>query len=194
MLKHIPTLTALTLPTILLLGVAVVAAATIFADTNQVFAWGPDFPRYNLGGDLGGDGRYGENIGIGEPPGPQSYDNGWSAGLQDAIYDHDNSLQYNPVGSCLPCHTEIYWHGFHAGYDKQWNSYTTNTEQTTNQGSSINIYGNNNYVSTNQYSSQSAGNILKSIGQGLCNLAGGCGSGSGTNAGVAPGPIQESYP
>jgi hypothetical protein len=130
--------------------------------------------------------------GIGELPGPASYDNGWNAGLQDAIYDHDNSLQYNPVGSCLPCHSQLYWNGFHAGYDKQWNSYT---EQTTSQGSSINIYNSPGaYVNTNQYSSQSAGNILKSIGQGLCNLAGGCSGGSGIGTGVGPGPIQESYP
>jgi len=176
-------------PAILLLAAA---AATIFANTtNQAFAWGPDLANWD--GGNGDSDRNGENIGIGEPPGPQSYDNGWSAGLQDAVYDHDNSLQYNPVGSCLPCHSGLFWQGFKAGYDKQWNTYTTtNTEQTTSQGSSINIYGNNNYVSTNQYSSQ--GNILKSIGQGLCNLAGGCNAGSTGVDGPRPGPIQESYP
>ena len=159
----------------------------IATTTNQAFAWGPDFANWN-GGHGGSDyGRNGENIDIGEPAGPQSYDNGWNAGLQDAIYDHDNSLQYNPVGSCLSCHSEIYWHGFHAGYDKQWNSYN---EQITTQGTSINIYGNNNYVSTNQDSTQASGSsLLRSIGQGLCNLAVGCNAGA-----PGPGPIQESFP
>jgi hypothetical protein len=173
-----------------LLGFAAVANA------NQVFAWGYDLGdgTWNGGGGSGGCeyGRCGENIGLGEPAGPGSYDNGFYAGEQDAIYDHNNNIVYNPVGQCYTCHSELYWHGFHEGYNKQYNSYT-NTEQTTSQGSSINIYGNNNYVNTNQYSSQSAGNILKSIGQGLCNLAGGCRSGSGE---PGPGPtfIQESYP
>ena len=61
-----------------LTAVAAIANTAIFANTNQAFAWGPDFPRYNIGGDLGG--RYGENIGIGEPAGPGSYDNGYYAG------------------------------------------------------------------------------------------------------------------
>ena len=62
--------------------------------------------------------------------------------------------------------------------------------RNTTQGTSINIYGNNNYVSTNQDSTQASGSsLLRSIGQGLCNLAGGCNAG-----GPGPGPIQESYP
>ena len=76
---------------------------------------------------------------------------GYYAGQQDAIYDHDNNLAHNPVGQCLPCHSELYWSNFHAGYGHQWNSYQA---QESTQGTSINIYGNNNYVNTNQYSGQ----------------------------------------
>ncbi|HXP48308.1 MAG TPA: hypothetical protein VN922_00045 [Bacteroidia bacterium] len=98
-----------------------------------------------------------------QQPGPGSYQNGWYAGQQDAIYDHDNNLQYNPAGQCLPCHSELYWNGFHEGYDKQWNSY-----QSTNQGTSINIYGNGNYVNTDQNSAQSSGSFPIGQGPGLC--------------------------
>src|SRR5215469_17241646 len=66
-------------------------------------------------------------------------------------------------------HCELCWHGLHAGYDKQYNSYNV---QQTRQGTSINIYGNNNYVSTNQDSTQASA----SSGQGLCNLTDCCGS------------------
>jgi len=56
---------------------------------------------------------------------PQSgpYENGYYAGQSDAVYDHDNNLQYNPVGQCLPCHSQLYWQGFRGGYDSEWNSY-----------------------------------------------------------------------
>jgi hypothetical protein len=40
---------------------------------------------------------------------------------------------------------------FRHGYDQQYNSYQN---QESTQGTSINIYGNNNYVNTNQYSGQ----------------------------------------
>jgi hypothetical protein len=82
---------------------------------------------------------------------PDAYNNGYFAGQQDAIYDHDNNLAYNPIGECLPCHSELYWSNFHAGYDHQWNSYQV---QESTQRTSINIYGNNNYVNTAQYSGQ----------------------------------------
>ena len=81
----------------------------------------------------------------------QPYSNGYYAGQQDAIYDHDNNLAYNPIGQCLSCHSELYWNAFHHGYEQQWNSYQN---QESTQGTSINIYGNNNYVNTNQYSGQ----------------------------------------
>jgi hypothetical protein len=73
------------------------------------------------------------------------------AGQQDAIYDHDNNLEYNPIEQCVSCHSELYWHAFHQGYDQQWLSYQN---QESTQGASINIYGNNNYVNTAQYSGQ----------------------------------------
>jgi len=142
----------------------VLAAAT----TNQAFASG-----YWNGG---GSGRDVESIGLEEPAGPGSYDNGYYTGTQDAIYDHNNNLQYNPVGQCLSCHSEIYWHGFHEGYDKQWNTYNY---QSTNQGTSINIYGNGNYVNTDQNSAQSSSPPelpAFPIKQGLCGSFG-CESG-----------------
>jgi hypothetical protein len=80
---------------------------------------------------------------------PQPYSNGYSAGIADAVYDHDNNLAYNPVGQCLSCHSQVYWDGFHHGYDTQWNSYqvqTQNTDQRVNNY--INVWGNNNYVNT----------------------------------------------
>jgi hypothetical protein len=95
--------------------------------------------------------------------GPRPYDNGYNAGIADAVYDHQNNLVYNPQGQCLTCHSELYWHGFREGYDKQWNSYNY---QANTQGTSINIYGNNNYVSTNQDSTQASGSsLLRTIGQ-----------------------------
>jgi hypothetical protein len=63
-------------------------------------------------------------------PGPGAYSNGYRAGIADAVYDHDNNLAYNPVGQCLPCHSEVYWDGFHHGYDTQWNSYQVQTQNT----------------------------------------------------------------
>jgi hypothetical protein len=76
---------------LLLLGVAA---------TNRAFAWA-------------GDWGY-------RQPGPGAYENGYYAGISDAVYDHDNGLVYNPVGQCLPCHSQVYWDGFHHGYDTQW--------------------------------------------------------------------------
>jgi hypothetical protein len=110
-----------------------------------------------------------------QQPGP--YSNGYSAGIADAVYDHDNNLAYNPVGQCLSCHSQVYWDGFHKGYDQQWSSYTVNTtqEQSSTQGASINIYGNNyGDVSVGQSNTQGQtaglGHIISNIGQGLCHL------------------------
>jgi hypothetical protein len=47
------------------------------------------------------------------------YESGYQAGISNAIYDHDNNLAYNPIGQCLSCHSELYWHAFHQGYDHQ---------------------------------------------------------------------------
>ena len=80
----------------LLLGLAAAAG-------NQAFAWGYDlgdgnYWSHGLGlgwnGGSGGceNGRCGENIGLGEPAGPGSYDNGYYARTRDAIFDHQNNL------------------------------------------------------------------------------------------------------
>jgi hypothetical protein len=42
-----------------------------------------------------------------QEPGPGAYDNGYNAGISDAVYDHDNDLAYNLAGQCLPCHSEV---------------------------------------------------------------------------------------
>jgi hypothetical protein len=85
----------------------------------------------------------------------------------------------------ISCHSELYWHGFHQGYDKQWNNYNY---QSTTQGTSINIYGNNNYVSTSQNSGQSSQqgqnpSITTDPNPGFCSLGscGGEGEGEGWN-------------
>jgi hypothetical protein len=91
-------------------------------------------------------------------PGPGPYENGYNAGISDAVYDHDNGLAYNPVGQCLPCHSQVYWDGFHQGYDTQWNSYqvqTQNTDQRVNNY--IQVWGNNNYVNTETGQSSNQG-------------------------------------
>lgn len=90
----------------------------------------------------------------------------YCAGERDAVYDLQNNLQYQPYGSCLPCHSEEYWHNFRQGYDHKWNSYQS---QETNQGSSISIYGNNNYVSTIQASSQQQ-SPLQQLAHTVCGL------------------------
>ena len=66
-----------------LLGSGLTATAT-----NH--AWGEDWGSY--GGQAG----------------PGAYSLGYSAGISDAVYDHDNSLAYNPVGNCLPCHSQVW--------------------------------------------------------------------------------------
>jgi hypothetical protein len=128
---------------LLLLGVAGV--------TSQAFAWGYWNDGGGGGGDYWGHGGY-ENSFLQNfypQPGPGAYENGYSAGISDAVYDHDNGLVYNPVGQCLPCHSQVYWDGFHHGYDTQWNSYqvqTQNTDQRVNNY--IQVWGNNNSVKT----------------------------------------------
>lgn len=87
---------------------------------------------------------------------------GFCAGQQDAQYDISNNLQYQPQGSCLPCHSDDYWNNFHQGYDSYWNQH-----QEQNQGSSINVNGNNNYVSVNQYQTQ---NPLQQLARAACGI------------------------
>ena len=61
--------------------------------------------------------------------------------------DHDYDFAYNPVGQCLPSRSEVYWDGFHHGYDTQWNTYQS-TQQTVNNYVTVN--GDGNYVNLNQ--------------------------------------------
>jgi len=133
-MKYNTTFIMAPLPLLLLLGLAAVGGTA--ATTNQAFACG--FANWNGGGGSSGSGRDGEGIGLGQPLGTGSYDNGYYAGTQDAIYDHNNNLVYNPVGERLTCHSQVYWDGFRGGYDKQWNSYNY---QSNSQDTSINIYG-----------------------------------------------------
>ena len=53
---------------------------------------------------------------------------GFSDGVSDAVYDHQNNLAYNPIGSCIPCHSQDYWNNFHQGYDDKWNSFWVRPE------------------------------------------------------------------
>lgn len=56
-------------------------------------------------------------------------------GQQDAIYDHEQNLVYNPVPQC--CHSEYYRQAFSEGYTHQWNTegHTQNQEQNSEQKS-----------------------------------------------------------
>jgi len=82
--------------------------------------------------------------------GPDSYDNGLGAGEQEAIYDHENQIAYNPYPQS--CQSDVYQHAFHEGYDRQWNSYQS---QESTQGASVNVVNSPGaYVSVNQNSEQ----------------------------------------
>ena len=73
-------------------------------------------------------------------------------GQQDAQYDHENNLVYNPTPQC--CHSELYNDDFKRGYDQQWNTYQSQEQQTDQHA---NIYINNSpgaYVNTAQSSNQ----------------------------------------
>lgn len=96
----------------------------------------------------------------------------WGVGQWGGGYNYDHWCNNS-------WHTENYCNGFSAQQQ----------QQTSSQGASINIYGNNyGSASIGQSSDQGQGqsqsvNPLRVIGQGLCNLAGGCYSSYG-----APGP------
>ena len=166
-----------------LLGLILLGLLTV---PSSALAWGP-----NWGGGYGNM-VYGHGIGYGYP-GVNAYQNGYDSGQQEATYDHTNNLQYNPIGNCIPCHSQLYWNGFHQGYDQQWNSYSQ--EQSSTQGASINIYG-NNYgtasIGQSNTQGQSLGQLPHIIGQGLCNLgfSSGCAyaQGQGQQGGYNPDP------
>jgi hypothetical protein len=146
-------------------------ATKLFATPVVLLIMGATFPRvyaWDYGPGNWGGGCEGCS-------GGQSHEgSGYYAGIQDAIYDHDNGYVYNPIGQCIPCHSDEYWTNFHEGYDHQWNTYQS---QESNQGSSINIYGNNNYVSTSQYSNQQQ-NPLQQLAHTVCGWVN-CNSGPG---------------
>jgi hypothetical protein len=96
----------------------------------------------------------------------QGTDVGFSDGVSDAVYDHQNNLAYNPIGSCIPCHSQDYWNNFHQGYDDKWNSFQS---QDSNQMTKININGNNNYVTTNQESNQQQ-SPLQQLAHAACGI------------------------
>jgi hypothetical protein len=150
-----------------LLGLAVVTTTT-----SQVLALG----YWNgEGGDYWGHGVGYENNYLQQQPGPGAYSNGYSAGIADAVYDHDNNLAYNPIGQCVLCHSQDYWDNFKQGYDQQWSSYTSQSqEQSSTQGASINIYG-NNYASvsigqSNAQGQSATAGLPQLIGQDLHRL------------------------
>jgi hypothetical protein len=148
------------LKTKLLFATPILSLLIIGATSNSVYAW-------DCGWGSCGGGGIGQSYG-----GEGGYSNAFYAGEQDAAYDHDNGYAYNPIGQCLPCHSDEYWNNFHEGYDYQWNTYQS---QESNQGSSINIYGNNNYVSTSQYSNQQQ-NPLQQLAHTVCGFVN-CNSG-----------------
>jgi hypothetical protein len=82
--------------------------------------------------------------------GPGSWDNGFNSGQQQAIYDHESNVAYNPYPES--CQSDVYQHGYHEGYSQQWNSYQ---QQESTQGSSVNVVNSPGAtVSVNQESSQ----------------------------------------
>jgi hypothetical protein len=114
---------------------------------HNALAWdfGPWFDGFHHWGLFSNN----DNYVYGQPG--SGYNNGYYAGQQDAIYDHDNNLVYNPYPQC--CHSELYRHMFQEGYDQQWNTYQSQ-EQNTNQHTNIYVNGNNNYINTAQCSNQ----------------------------------------
>ncbi len=109
--------------------------------------------------------------------------NGYQAGVSDAIYDYQNGGVYNPVGSCLPCHSQDYWNDFHQGYDHQWGSYQS---QDSTQGTWVNVINSPGaYVSTNQESNQQQ-NPLQQLAHVACGLLN-CQQGPGYQGGYGPG-------
>lgn len=151
------------LGTKLLFATPIVLLIMAAAPTAKAWDYGPGNWGGPGGGDYDGIGLghlitgLGQNFGLwgGQEGGgwyhQAAYQNGYYAGTQDAIYDHQNNLVYTDQPGCLSCHSQLYLDGFRNGYSQQWNSYQN---QESTQGTSINIYGNNNYVNTNQYSGQ----------------------------------------
>jgi hypothetical protein len=64
-------------------------------------------------------GFWGAGVGNGGWYHQGAYQNGHYAGIQDAIYDHENNLVYTDQPSCLLCYSQLYLDGFKHGYDQQ---------------------------------------------------------------------------
>jgi hypothetical protein len=97
--------------------------------------------------------------------GPDSYDNGLGAGEQEAIYDHENQISYNPYPQS--CQSDVYQNAFHQGYDQQWNSYQS---QESTQGASVNLVNSPGaYVSVDQNSEQQQ-NPLQQLAHTVCGF------------------------
>lgn len=125
----------------------------VFLLPHMAYAWGEDGGGTDYGCCGGQSQTYGNGCG------------GYCAGQQDAQYDIQNNLQYQPQGQCLPCHSDGYWNNFRQGYDSYWNQH-----QEQSQGSSINI--NNSpgaYVSVNQYQQQNPLQQLAHLACGVLN-------------------------
>ena len=124
--------------TLILAALPLLTSLTI---TNQALAWGGDgyWGHWNEGGSCCGD------PGIGS--------DGYSAGIADAVYDHQNGLTYNPIGNCLSCHSADYWNNFRQGYQHQWDTYQ-NTQQTINNYVTVNGNGNDVRLNNGQSSDQ----------------------------------------
>ena len=112
-----------------LLPLIILAAST---SVGQVKAWeGPGCcggPGVNYWGGGGGWNQQWAGAGGFDNP----YQNGWTHGIADAQYDHQNNLVYNAGPACDSCHTPLYLDGFRHGYNQQWNTYQ-NTEQNSQQ-------------------------------------------------------------
>jgi len=113
---------------------------TALTTTNQAFAWG-------YRGSPCCDQT------LGSPCCDNQGQGGYNAGLADAVYDHNNNLQYNPVGNCLSCHSQDYWNNFKQGYDTQWKTYQS-SQQTVNNYVTVNGDGNDVNINNRQNSDQ----------------------------------------
>ncbi|HYA84637.1 MAG TPA: hypothetical protein VEH06_14495 [Candidatus Bathyarchaeia archaeon] len=128
-----------------LLGITVPLVLLLIPNNVLAWNWSQPFSLGNLDFDhwLGG---------FDNGQGYQPYNNGYQAGIADAVYDHNQGLVYNPYPQC--CHSQIYSDDFKRGYDQQWNTYQSQEQQTTQHS---NIYINNSpgaYVNTAQSSNQ----------------------------------------
>jgi hypothetical protein len=146
--------------TLILAALPLLTTLTI---TNQALAWGGDcyWGHWNQGGSCCGD------PGIGS--------DGYNAGIADAVCDHENNLVYNPIGNCLPCHSQDYWNNFRQGYEHQWNTYQS-THQTVNNYVTVNGNGNDVNINNRQNSDQSSLNEQQPS-EGCCGWNNGPGPG-----------------